>query len=57
MHSPRPGVVTINLPIRAPGLHRLRNVELCESFVAGGIAFIHRQQTFVVGNQFAGSIY
>ena len=45
------------LPIRAPGLHRLRNVELCESFVAGRIAFIHRQQAFVVGNQFAGSIY
>ena len=44
-------------PIRAPGLHRLRNVELCESFVTGRIAFIHRQQTFVVGNKFAGSIY
>ena len=40
------------LPIGAPGLHRLRNVELCESFVTGRIAFIHCQQTFVVGNQF-----
>ena len=38
-------------PIRAPGLDRLRNAELRESFVAGGIAFIHRQQTFVVGKQ------
>ena len=45
-----------HLPIRAPGLHRLRNVEFCESFVAGRIAFIHRQQTFVVGNKFACSI-
>ena len=38
-------------PIRAPGLDRLRDVELGESFVAGGIAFIHRQQTLVVGKK------
>ena len=44
-------------PICAPGLHRLWNVELCESFVTGRIAFIHRQQTFVVGNKFARNIY
>jgi hypothetical protein len=31
--------------------------KLRETFVAGGIAFIHRQQSFVVGNQFVGSIY
>ena len=43
-------------PIRAPGLRGLRNAQLGESFVAGGIAFIHRQQTFVVGDQFAGGI-
>ena len=30
---------------------------ICETFVAGGIALIHRQQPFVIGNQFAGSIY
>ena len=33
--------------IRAPGLHRLWDVELCETFVAGWITFIHRKQTFI----------
>jgi hypothetical protein len=44
-------------PIRAPGFHRLRNAQLRKSFVASGIAFIHRQQTHVVGNQLACGIY
>ena len=38
-------------PIGAPRLQGLRNVELGEAFVAGGIAFIHRQQPFMVGDQ------
>jgi len=38
-------------PIRAPGRHRLWDVELGEALVAGGIAFIHRQQSFMVGEQ------
>jgi len=39
-------------PIGAPGLQRLWDVELGKPFVAGGIAFIHRQQTLVFGKQF-----
>jgi hypothetical protein len=38
-------------PIGLPGCQRLRNVELCEAFKASGIAFIHRQQPFVVRDQ------
>ena len=37
--------------IRAPRVRSLWNTVLGESFVAGGIAFIHRQQTLVVGNE------
>ena len=39
------------LPIGAPGLDGLGNPQLGKSFVAGGIAFIHRQQALVAGNQ------
>jgi len=39
------------LPIGAPGLHCLRNSQRGEALVAGGITFIHRQQSLVVGEQ------
>jgi len=37
-------------PPGAPGLRRLGNPQAGESFVAGGIAFIHRQQALVGGD-------
>ena len=45
------------LPIGAPGLLGLGNPQLGKSFVAGWIAFIHRQQALVVGDQRLGSGY
>ena len=47
----KPGRGHNQLPIDAPGFHRLRNTEFGKSLVAGGIAFVHRQQPFVVGDQ------
>ena len=44
------------LPIGAPGIHGLWNAQLCESLVAGGIAFIHRQQPFGAGDQCLRSV-
>ena len=38
-------------PIGTPRFHGLRNVEPGKTFVAGGIAFIHRQQPFMIGHQ------
>ena len=48
---PQPGRSDDQFPIRAPGLHRLRNAQLCKTLVAGWVAFIHGQQAFVVVNQ------
>ena len=35
--------------IGAPGFHRLRNTQLRKTLVAGGIAFIHSEQSLVIG--------
>ena len=43
-------------PIRASSLDRLRYGQLCETFVAGWAAFVHRQQALAVGDQLAGGI-
>jgi hypothetical protein len=43
-------------PISAAGLFGLGNSKTGESFVAGVYAFIHRQQTFIPGNQCFGGI-
>ena len=45
------------LPIGAPGLLGLGNSQLGKSFVAGWIAFIHRQQALVVGDQRPRGVY
>lgn len=39
------------LPICPPHFLRLGNSQLGEAFIAGGRAFIHRQQTFVARNE------
>jgi hypothetical protein len=44
------------LSICVSGSRRLRDVQLRETFVAGGIAFIHRQQPFVIGDQCLRSV-
>ncbi len=56
MLSPRPGAVTINSRYARRASSRLRNAELGETFVAGGIAFVHRQQAFVVGDELVRGI-
>ena len=38
-------------PIRAPGFHRLRNAQLREALIAGGVAFIHGQKAFAADDQ------
>ena len=40
-----------HLTISAPGFHGQGNPQLGETFVAGRIAFIHRQQSLVVGDK------
>ena len=37
-------------PIGTPGFHGLRNTQLRESFVAGGMTFVHRQQALIIGH-------
>ena len=45
------------LPIGAPGLLGLGNPQPGKSFVAGWIAFIHRQQALVAGDQRPRGVY
>ena len=45
------------LPIGAPGFLGLGNPQLGKSLVAGGIAFIHCQQTLVAGDRRTRGVY
>ena len=46
-----------HLPVSAPGLRGLGNPKCGKSSVAGGIAFVYRQQPLVAGDQRLGGIY
>ena len=45
------------LPIGAPGFLGLGNPQFGKSFVAGWIAFIHRQQALVVGDHASRGVH
>jgi len=45
------------LAVRTPRLLGLRNLQLCKSLVAGGIALVHRQQAPVAGDESPGQLH